>query len=48
MTIDLIKELRIPFMLSSPHSYNISPIEMLFAAIKTGNLNEEDIPTGKT
>ena len=46
-TIEVLKELRLPYMISSPHSYNISPIEMLFAGIKTGNLNEKDLPTGK-
>ena len=45
--LDVLKQLRVPFMLSSPHSYNISPIEMLFGAIKTGNLNPSDLPVGK-
>jgi len=40
ITINVLRDLRVPFMLSSPHSYNISPIEMLFAAIKTGSLND--------
>ena len=46
-TIDVLKELRLPYMISAPHSYNISAIEMLFAGIKTGSLNEKDLPTGK-
>ena len=45
--LDLIKSMRIPFMLSAPHSYNISPIEMLFGAIKMGNLNPDNLATGK-
>jgi hypothetical protein len=42
-----MRELRVPFMISSPHSYNIAPIELLFGAIKTGNLNEQQLPTSK-
>ena len=34
-------------MTSSPHSYNISWVELLFGAIKTGVLNPNDEPTGR-
>jgi hypothetical protein len=42
-----LKDLRVPFMLLAPHSYNVAPIELLFGAIKTGNLNPGSLPTGK-
>ena len=42
-----IKQLRLPFMLSGPHSYNTAPVEMLFGGIKTGNLNVDNLPTGR-
>jgi hypothetical protein len=35
-------------MISSPHSYNIAPIELLFGAIKSVDLNPEQLSTGKT
>ena len=40
-TLNMLRELRVPFMISSPHSYNIAPVELLFGAIKTGNMNEQ-------
>ena len=46
-TTKILKDLRVPFMLLAPHSYNVAPIEMLFGSIKTGNLNPNDMPTGK-
>ena len=39
---DVLRELHVPFMISSPHSYNISWVELLFGAIKTGVLNPDD------
>ena len=46
-TINTLRNLRVPYMLLAPHSYNVAPIEMLFGAIKTNNLNPEEISTGK-
>ena len=43
-----LKKLQIPFVFLSPYSYNVAPIEMLFGAIKTGNNNPDNLPTGKT
>ena len=40
-TQNILRDLRIPFMLSAPHSYNVAPIEILFGAIKSNNLNPE-------
>ena len=39
-TINTLRTLRVPYMLLSPHSYNVAPIEMLFGAIKTNNINQ--------
>ena len=46
-TIELMKQLNIPVMFSGPHSYSTSPIELVFAALKSRNLNPEQLPTGK-
>ena len=45
--LKVLKELHVPWMISSPHSYNISWVELLFGAIKTGVLNPNDEATGK-
>ena len=45
--IAVLKKLHVPWMMSSPHSYNISWVELLFGAIKTGVLNPSEQPTGK-
>jgi hypothetical protein len=46
-TINTLRNYQVPFMLLSPHSYNVAPIELLFGAIKTNLLNPEHLPTGK-
>lgn len=38
-TENILRDLRVPFMLLAPHSYNVAPIEMLFGAIKANELN---------
>ena len=43
----VLRDLRVPFMLTAPHSYNVAPIEMLFGAIKANDLNMSKLPTGK-
>jgi len=35
----VLRDLRVPFMLLAPHSYNVAPIELLFGAVKTNHLN---------
>ena len=42
-----LQELRVPFMLLSPYSYNVAPCELLFGATKVGDLNPGRLPTGK-
>ena len=46
-TSSILRDLRVPFMLLAPHSYNVSPIKLLFGAIKTNQLNPDQLPTGK-
>ena len=45
--METMRHHRVPFMMSSANSYNISWIELLFGAIKQGDLNQEKLPTGK-
>jgi len=33
--------MKVPAMISAPHSFEIAPVEMVFAALKRGNLNPE-------
>ena len=46
-TINTLRNYKVPYMLLSPYSYNVAPIELLFGAIKTGFINPEHLPTGK-
>jgi len=38
-TMAIFKELRVPVMFFGPHSYNVAPVELLFAAIKSTHMN---------
>ena len=40
-------KLRVRVLWTAPYSYDSSPIERLFAALKSGNLNPEMLSTGK-
>ena len=40
-TLGILRQLRIPMMITGPHSYNVAPIELLFAAIKAKHLNPD-------
>ena len=37
----------VPTILSGPYSYSTAPVELVFAALKLGELNPERLPTGK-
>jgi len=39
--------MKVKAMISGPYGYDIAPIEMLFSALKSTNLNPELIRTGK-
>ena len=44
---DYMWKLEISVMWSAPYSYDTAPIELVFAHLKFGELNEEEFPTGK-
>ena len=39
--------MNVPVLFSGPYSYSSAPVEMVFAALKLGDLNPERLPTGK-
>ena len=47
-TIKLFKELNLPVVISSPYSFDGSPIELYFANFKRGIINPEQFPTSKS
>ena len=42
-----LAKMQLPIIFSGPYSYAAAPVEMLFAALKLGELNPERLPTGK-
>ena len=44
----VLQQLRIPTMFSGPYSYSAAPCELAFAALKRGDLNPKNLPTGKS
>ena len=42
-----LARLALPIIYSGPYSYSSAPVELLFAALKLGELNPEHLPTGK-
>ena len=42
-----LARLQLPLIYSGPYSYSSAPIELMFAALKLGDLNPERLPTGK-
>ena len=42
-----IEEMKIPHIFSAPYSYSTAGIELLFSALKEGELQAVDKPTGK-
>ena len=39
--------MELPIIYSGPYSYAAAPIELVFAALKLGDMNPERLPTGK-
>ena len=37
----------LPIIYSGPYSYSTAPIELVFGALKLGDLNPSRLPTGK-
>ena len=46
-SINLLEGLDIPVIYTGPYSYDGAPIELLFAAIKTHDINPELLKIGK-
>ena len=46
-TYALFKKLRIPVLLQGPHSYDIAPCELYFAAFKSQDVNPRKVPSTK-
>ena len=47
-TMVMFRTLRVPLMVLGPHGYAVAPCELAFAAIKSLNLNPDQLATGKT
>ena len=41
------RKMQIPIMYSAPYSFSTAPIETLFANLKFGELNKNNVSTGK-
>ena len=46
-TLELMEGLRIPMLFTGPHSYDAAPVELLFAAFKSTDVNPTKVPQGK-
>ena len=42
-----LAKMELPIMYSGPYSYSAAPVELVFAALKLGDLNPNGQPTGK-
>ena len=42
-----LAKLGVPVIYSGPYSYSAAPVELVFAALKLGDLNPDRYPTGK-
>ena len=45
--LQVAAELRLPYMVLGPHSYDAAPCELVFAHFKRVEVNPRKIPTGK-
>ena len=42
-----LARMQLPTMYTAPYSYSAAPVELVFAALKLGDLNPNRLPTGK-
>ena len=42
-----LAKMELPIIYSGPYSYSTAPIELVFGALKLGDLNPQRLPTGK-
>ena len=45
--MERMARMELPLIFSGPYSYSTAPIELVFSALKLGNLNPSRLPTGK-
>ena len=45
--LELLSKLRIPVLMQGPHSYDVAPCELYFAAFKSADINPRNVPTTK-
>jgi hypothetical protein len=45
--LQVAAELRLPYMVLGPHSYDAAPCELVFAHFKRADVNPRKVPTGK-
>ena len=45
--LQFYKNQRLPILITGPHSYSASPVELFFAAFKQNDVNPRGLPTGK-
>ena len=43
-TINLMEGLNLPILFTGPHSYDAAPIELVFAAFKSNDINPRHVP----
>jgi len=48
ITLQLMEGLKIPMLYTGAHSYDSAPIELLFAAFKSDDVNPNQLPQGKS
>ena len=46
-TKTIVQKMGLKIIYSGPYGYSASPIELLFGSLKVGEINLEDVPTGK-
>ena len=42
-----LAKMQLPIIYTGPYSYSAAPVELVFAALKLGDLNPQRLPTGK-
>ena len=45
--MERLDKMKLPIIYSGPYSYSSAPVELLFAALKLGDINPQRLPTGK-
>jgi hypothetical protein len=47
-SLQMMEALQLPIMFTGAHSYSSSPVELLFSRLKATNINEKNLPMGKS